>query len=120
MLTQETREKLDQLINHPLIGYVSEDRHKGRSSVSIHAIDDIPASDALAAVKQILGVETTEKHEFDLPHRNATGHCHEGKIDGASVDVLTFETKKASPIEEGTKETIQPDYTSDSEVSANA
>lgn len=124
LLSQESRVKLQSLINHPEIHSVSihdgKYAHGIRTSATIHADCEVFT---LLSILDAEAIEFNEPREFECDHESSVslGHTFEGKIEGCTIDIFaTRKVKKEAPQQEGAKENTLSDYTPEMEVVANA
>jgi len=119
MLTTETRQGLQSLVNHKCISSVSVNDYRGfngsiDSSVTIHAVVDIDRATVLHLLDSLVDC-TTRESEAQEPRNGVQAFPYQLSIAG-SVNYMSYlyfsETEKA-PLLEGAEEIVTLDDTPD-------
>lgn len=118
MLSQESRIKLQNLINYPMVTSVSiQDRRVIYSpgNAEVYARADIHATCELETMQVILdesGISYGKTRDFECEHEDhwSIGHIFNGTIEGCNISfIVTRNIKKAPADAEGPKENFLPD-----------
>lgn len=118
ILSQESRIKLQDLINYPVVTNVAiQDRRVIYSpgNEEVYADANVHATCELETMKKILfenGIPCTEPRDFTCDHGTflSVGHSFDGEIEGCNISfIVTKNVKKAPADAEELKENFLPD-----------